>query len=280
MKFNPGLFPNYKLLSPIERLFLRTCCYYPPRSRRIISPDDINESGKYKSIYESAFGSELWALIESKSVVDLGCGQGGFVLSLGIQGAGLVIGVDIQNLFLHAIQKAQKEDIDNVFFFQGELAAMADNSVDIVISHDSFEHFHDPQAVLEEMVRVLRPGGSLLIKFGPPWRNPWGRHMSGTVRKDRPWVHLVFPERTIMRCHSVYHNFQEIHEKYEQLPGGLNKMTVHRFKQMLLCVPELIIESIKVNTLFTNHSLLSLPIIIEFFASSVSVKCKKKFRMD
>lgn len=93
--------------------------------------------------------------------------------------------MDIQDNFALAAQKAQAEGLDNVAFLQGELAALSDNSFDIIILHDSFEHFHDAQAILEQMTRVVRPGGILLIKFGPPWKNPWGRHMSGTIRKDR-----------------------------------------------------------------------------------------------
>ena len=82
------------------------------------------------------------------------------------------------------------------------------------ISHDSFEHFDEPEKELEEIIRVTKIGGHILIKFGHSWGSPWGRHMSGTIRRDRPWVHLIIPERTIMRCYSVYHNDSEIKTRY------------------------------------------------------------------
>ena len=200
MKFNPGLYPNYTKLSASERWFLRNCCYFPPRPRRQPAPQDMQDLEKYEINYQNAFDHSLWTWIQDKKVIDLGCGEGGYVLVLAAHGARLVLGLDIQHNFRFAKQKAQADGLDNVAFLQGELAALPGNSFDIILSHDSFEHFRDPQAILVEMTRVVRPGGSLLIKFGPPWKNPWGRHMSGTIRKDRPWVHLVFPEK-IGRAH-------------------------------------------------------------------------------
>lgn len=99
--------------------------------------------------------------------------------------------------------------------------------------------------------------------------------MSGTICKDRYWVHLIFPEKTIMRCHSVYHNFPEIRERYVQLPGGMNRMTIARFKRLLKGMPDLEIESFKVETLFHNAPVISWPVVNEFFASSVSVRGRK-----
>ena len=44
---------------------------------------------------------------------------------------------------------------------------------------------------------------------------------------------LFFSERTIMRCHSVYHNESKIKTKYAQKDGGLNKMTISRFLKII-----------------------------------------------
>jgi hypothetical protein len=100
--------------------------------------------------------------------------------------------------------------------------------------------------------------------------------MSGTIRKDRPWVRLLFSEKTIMRCHSVYYNTPEIRERYEQLPGGLNRMTLARFQHLLKSRLDLEIQSFQVKTLFGNAPIGSCPGVNEFFASSVSARCMKK----
>ncbi|MCC7448767.1 MAG: class I SAM-dependent methyltransferase [Anaerolineae bacterium] len=201
--FSKAYFSKYDKLSPMERFFLRTCCYFPPKPRREHQLEDIENIERFSGVYERAFGPVLWDVVKNKTVLDLGCGQGGYVLALANAGAAQVTGVDIQDGFAFAQKLAQSQGYANVSFVQGTTGDFTDNMFDVTVSHDSFEHFEDPRAVLNEMVRVTKRGGYILIKFGPPWGNPWGRHMSGTIRKDRPWIHLVIPERTIMRCHSV-----------------------------------------------------------------------------
>ena len=129
--------------------------------------------------------------------------------------------MDIQNEFSYAETEAERRGLGNTVFIQGSTFSLKDNGFDVVISHNSFEHFELPEKILAEMVRITKPGGHILIKFGPPWMNPWGRHMSGTIRRDLPWIHLIVPEKVIMHCYSVYHDLPRLLEKYNELPGGL-----------------------------------------------------------
>jgi len=48
-------------------------------------------------------------------------------------------------------------------------------AADLVVSSNVLEHVSDPFAVVDEMVRVLRPGGHLWISF-TNWYGPWGGH--------------------------------------------------------------------------------------------------------
>jgi ubiquinone/menaquinone biosynthesis C-methylase UbiE len=271
MKFNAARFPKYNELTASEKLFLRFCCYYPPKPRREWKLDEIIDVEQHVQVYNHAFGPELWSLIDGKSVLDVGCGWGGYVLAMASKTTASVVGVDILPLFAAAAQESQRRHYDNVAFIQGSTKEIADNSFDVVISHDSFEHFDDPDFMLAEMVRLARPGGMVLIKFGPPWRNPWGRHMNGTIRRDRPWVHLLFSERTLMRCHSVYHNEETLLEQYAQLDGGLNRMTVARFRRILDNHPQFIIQKLEVMPLFWAKRLANVPLLNEFIASGVRV---------
>ena len=127
------------------------------------------------------------------------------------------------------------------------------------------------------MIRIAKLGGSILIKFGQSWRSPWGRHMSGTIRKDRPWVHLIFSETTIMRCHSVYHDESEIKMKYAQLYGGLNKMTISRFLSIISKRKDVSIINRTFFPIFSNklHFLTNLPIIRDFIGEGISVELRK-----
>ncbi len=62
------------------------------------------------------------------------------------------------------------------------LPAMSD-SVDLVVSSNVLEHVRHPFAVVDEMARVLRPGGYLWLSF-TNWYGPWGGH------ETSPWHYL------------------------------------------------------------------------------------------
>ncbi|MEM7808879.1 MAG: class I SAM-dependent methyltransferase [Planctomycetota bacterium] len=51
-----------------------------------------------------------------------------------------------------------------------------DNAFDAAYSIDAFEHIPDPGKALAEMIRVVRPGGTVHLSFGPLYNSPWGLH--------------------------------------------------------------------------------------------------------
>jgi SAM-dependent methyltransferase len=57
------------------------------------------------------------------------------------------------------------------------------DAVDLVVSSNVLEHLPEPFAVVDEMVRVLRPGGHLWLSF-TNWYGPWGGH------ETSPWHYL------------------------------------------------------------------------------------------
>ncbi|HET9144206.1 class I SAM-dependent methyltransferase [Actinophytocola sp.] len=56
-------------------------------------------------------------------------------------------------------------------------------SVDLCYSSNVLEHVASPAAMLAEMVRVTRPGGTVFVSF-TPWLSPWGGH------ETAPWHYL------------------------------------------------------------------------------------------
>jgi ubiquinone/menaquinone biosynthesis C-methylase UbiE len=100
--------------------------------------------------------------------VDLGCGPGYLVVELARQAPELhVTGVDLSDEML-----AEAEDYARqhgaglvVSFRKGDVQQIPfeDGSVDLVVSTLSLHHWSEPAAVLDEVDRVLRPGGSFLI---------------------------------------------------------------------------------------------------------------------
>lgn len=65
------------------------------------------------------------------------------------------------------------------------------DTVDLVVSSNVLEHVRDPFVVVDEMVRVLRPGGHLWLSF-TNWYGPWGGH------ETSPW-HYAGGERARRR---------------------------------------------------------------------------------
>ncbi len=276
MKFDSKVFSKYKQLTNFEKLILRTCCYFPPKNRRERNKLVINLQN-YIQTLTNAYRKEFWNDIQQKRVLDFGCGEGGFVLAMATNVDCIAEGVDIQDNFEVANNYIKKNKIKNIKFHIGSSEKLEDNTYDVIISHDSFEHFEEPESILEEMVRLLKPDGHLLIKFGPTWRSPYGRHMGGTFKKSRPWIHLLIPEKNMMRVHSVYHNNTVLHEKYIDLIGGLNKMTIAKAKVILKSQQfQLEIVTIKITPWRGLNIFVKLPILKELFGSSVYFKCKKK----
>lgn len=217
---------------------MRTCFRFVSKDRPvgvslINKPWDqkIDES---QFFFQKAFGKEIFTNFNDKSILDFGCGEGQFTLAISREvPSARVVGLDIQNRFAKAIEEGKKRKITNFNFILGNSKSLKDESFDYVFSHDSFEHFEDPKEVLNEMIRVLKPGGYLLIKFGPTWMGPFGRHMFNVFRKDRPWMHLIIPEKSVMRIYSVIKRKSILSESYADYPDGLNKMTLKKVKALL-----------------------------------------------
>jgi SAM-dependent methyltransferase len=107
-------------------------------------------------------------LCEGEVVLDLGSGGGIDVLlsAKRIGPAGLAYGVDMTDDMLElARRNAREAGVTNAHFLKGEIEhlPLPDESVDVVISNCVINLSTDKRRVLEEMFRVLRPGGRVGI---------------------------------------------------------------------------------------------------------------------
>ena len=107
-------------------------------------------------------------MVQQGEAVDLGCGPGYLVVEMAQQAPGLhVTGIDLSDGMLQQAQSCAQRSglIGRVAFRKGDAAQIpfADNSLDLVISTLSLHHWSDPVAVLDEIDRVLRPGGAYVI---------------------------------------------------------------------------------------------------------------------
>ena len=110
----------------------------------------------------------LRPLAPAERVVDVGCGAGidSMIAAKMVGSTGRVIGVDMTPPMLaKAREGAKSAGFTNVEFLEGfaEALPVPDEWADVVISNGVMNLFPDKLAGLQEMARVLKPGGRLQI---------------------------------------------------------------------------------------------------------------------
>jgi ubiquinone/menaquinone biosynthesis C-methylase UbiE len=104
--------------------------------------------------------------VKNKSVLDAGCGTGIFSIIFANKGAGRVTGIDISEGSLQTAQSLkEKFELNNAEFQKQDMLALPfpDASFDIVWAWGTVHHTTDPLKAIEELIRVLKPSGSILL---------------------------------------------------------------------------------------------------------------------
>ena len=129
---------------------------------------------------------------------------------------------------------------------------LPDQSADVIYSIDTFEHLMAMREMMLDCHRVLKPGGRMLILFGP-YYNPYGAHLEDTI--PVPWLNTVFSMDTLLEVAAHLHERDDVepacywydsttgerrpnpyldHQRWE---GFLNHITIRRFKRTLASLP-------------------------------------------
>ena len=147
---------------------------------------------------------------DAKVALDVGC-SAGYVLAaakrLGLE----PVGVDISKF---AVELCREKG------FRAELGSLSDvplsnDAVDIVTLKHTLEHVPDPLDGLREMLRVLRPGGALLIVV--PDADKWKIALMPRLGRDlrpelRGWQHHVYFSKKNLRLALERVGFEVVHE--------------------------------------------------------------------
>ena len=141
-----------------------------------LEKNSINQFTKWAENYDNPFTSITFRQTNSKivkilnpqkysSLLDVGCGSGILLKNLLALNNGMkLFGLDITPKMVE-VAKNKFDNEPSVKITLGSAVNMPykDNSFDYVTCASSFHHHPDPFQSAKEMVRVLKPGGKLLI---------------------------------------------------------------------------------------------------------------------
>jgi 2-polyprenyl-3-methyl-5-hydroxy-6-metoxy-1,4-benzoquinol methylase len=231
----------------LAKLFYRTEAAHSAEMKQALSSRAANNTYRRRQLDLVLAAARRYGVdITDKMVLDLGCNDGAITGGYVERGARRVVGVDIDE---DAIRRAKEQhESAQVSFCASQKGSIPvpDESCDVVLSYDVFEHVSQPAAILEECHRLLKPGGQLLIgTWG--WYHPFAPHLWATM--PVPWAHVFVSERTLLRtCRRVYQapwyvpnmhdldeNGQKRKDKFQEeaiSPEYLNKLFIRDFEKL------------------------------------------------
>jgi ArsR family transcriptional regulator len=142
----------------------------------------------------AAWARALAHLLPPADVVDIGCGEGYLTIEVA-RWAKRVTAIDRSATVLaRAKALAARRRAANITFKRGELEQLplATGSVDIALLSQALHHAEDPAQAAAEAVRVLRPGGKLLVLDLRDHEESWVRDKLGDH-------HLGFADDALQR---------------------------------------------------------------------------------
>lgn len=140
--------------------------------------DHTDDPTRYIRRLDEMAADPFWAAVKAETYVlldprpgvrllDLGCGTGDDVcfLSRSVGPHGRVVGVDVSGTMVaEARRRAQAADVP-ASFCQGDAQALSfvDGAFDATRAERLLQQLGDPRQALDEMVRVIRPGGRVVV---------------------------------------------------------------------------------------------------------------------
>ncbi len=120
---------------------------------------------------------------EGLTVVDVGTGTGALARELAAAGLNVIAVDHSETMLAAAREKLGAEDAARIDLRPGEAAALPleDGEADAAFAHMVLQYLATPADALAEMVRVVRPGGRIVVVDFVQHDKEWMRHELGVV---------------------------------------------------------------------------------------------------
>ena len=136
------------------------------------------------------------------TVVDIGCGDGVVCVYAGHRGAD-VIGLDIEPELIERAEKAMAGVPARSFrgiVGDADPIPLPDAVASVVVCTEVLEHVDDPSRILNELVRIGKPGARYLISVPDPASESLMRDLAPSWYFEKP-IHIrVFEHEVLDRC--------------------------------------------------------------------------------
>lgn len=131
------------------------------------------------------------ASFQNKTVLDFGCGNGAQTVQFAEAGCKIVaVDIDEEDLkTLRLFVDEEKLRTIQALRYDGAHLPLADASLDLVLSFEVLEHVPKEEAALREIMRVLKPGGELIISVP---NKGWIFETHGAHLPLLPWNRVPF----------------------------------------------------------------------------------------
>jgi len=158
-------------------------------------------------------------------VLENGCGVGMYVEHM-LPYGGQIIGLEYD--FERAVGAGARSP--NILNAAGELLPLPSDGFDLVLSHEVLEHVQDDAQAVREMVRVLRPGGRIML-FVPNRGYPFETHgiywRGNYYFGNKPFVnYLPRVWRNKLAPHVKVYTKQDLTKLFNGLPVKFIERTV------------------------------------------------------
>jgi SAM-dependent methyltransferase len=145
------------------------------------TPLFLTEEERY-STYPWLYEAAEFRKHQGDRVLEIGCGTGSDLLQFAKHGA-LATGIDLTTKHVELARK-RVGDLAVVYEADARHLPLEEESFDYVYSHGVLHHSDEPEQIVREMFRVLRPGGRINVHVYALWSYVTLR---GVLRYGREW---------------------------------------------------------------------------------------------